>query len=166
MAGEEKLWAQPIVGMSLNQQIITAAAGSMTFFMVAPVIAGGLGTYFACTNIGCAIGTSAITGATSGASAAAVTGSLGTYYFKSNSRKWLKENVGRKIVNSQGKVEIVRGLAFIGVNTLSSNSSMVSPIIRAIGSIPTWSIYVVPSAYSFISNYICTRRKLNKIEEN
>lgn len=166
MTGEEKLWAQPLVGMSLNQQIVISAAGSMTFFVVAPVVAGSLGTYFACTTISCAVGTSALTGATSGASAAAVTGSLGTYYFKSNSRKWLKENVGKKIVNSQGKVEIVRGLAFIGVNALGSNSSMVSPIIRAIGSIPTWSIYVVPSAYSFISNYICARRKLNKIEGN
>jgi hypothetical protein len=152
------------VGTSLNQQVIIAAAGSMTFFVVTPVVAGSLGYYFACTNIGCALGTSAITGATSGASAAAVSGGLGSYYFKSNSRKWLKENVGRKIVNSQGKVEIVRALAFIGVNTLGSNSSMVSPIIRAIGNIPTWSIYVVPSAYSFISNYICTRRKLKKIK--
>lgn len=100
-----------------------------------------------------------------GASSATVCGTLGTYYVKTNTRKWLKENAGKKIINSQGKVEVLRGIAFIGTTTLGSSSYLINSVARIIDGVPMWSLYIIPPAYSFISNYVATRRRLSDGEK-
>jgi hypothetical protein len=156
-------WASPLVQMKFSEQILTAGASSAAFFVVAPVMAGAVGTYFGCTTVGCSLATSAMSGATSGASAAAVGGGLGTYFVKTNTKNWLKQNAGKKIINSSGKVEIVRGLAFIAPAVVPVMSPSLSVAAKVLGKVPQWSLYVVPSAYAFTCNFISARKKsINK----
>lgn len=65
MFRRQNLWAQPLVPISNNQQVIIAAVSSSTFFLVAPFLAGTLGTYLGCTSTACALGCSGVTGALS-----------------------------------------------------------------------------------------------------
>lgn len=149
MFGRGRSWAQPLVHTLFNEQIITAAAGSATSFVVT----------LACTTIGYAVGTSAVTGATSIFRTAALREGLSTYFVRTNACKWMKDNAGKSFINSKGKIEIVRGLAFIYLGTT------ISPLVgaaNAFSRIPTWSLYVIPPAYYFVANYISTRRRINR----
>jgi hypothetical protein len=155
-------WASPVIYISFNQQILCTAAGSAVFFVVGPAVVGVAGTYFACSTIVCAAGTSAITGAVSGATAAAVGGGLSSYFVETNSRKWLKHNAGKKFINSVGKVEIVKGLAFIHL------SGKITPLIGAINvfnSVPTWALYSAPLIFFFTANYLKEKRRIEKINK-
>ena len=153
-------WASPPVYISFNQQILCTAAGSSVFFMVGPLAAGVAGTYFACSTVACAAGTSAITGAVSGASAAAVGGGLSGYFVKKNSRKWLKQNAGKKYLNQVGKVEIVKNLAFIH---LGGRITPLIGVVNIVNKVPTWAFYVAPLVFSFTANYLKEKRKIEKM---
>ena len=141
------IMASPMPTPGIVEASLLAGIGTSTFITVAPLVSTYLGGLFACQTAGCAIGGSMAGGFAGGSSASALTIGTGTVVYKMRYKRWLKENGGKYIVNSLGKLEMVP-MAFIATRTIT-----ISPL----------TLIVLTNSYCFLKAYI---NKKGEIEEH
>lgn len=112
--------ASPMPTPGVMEASFLAGVGTSAFITMGPLVSSYLGSAFACQTSACAISTSIGGGFAGGASASATTIGVGTLIYKMRYKRWLKENAGKYIVNSLGKLEMIP-LAFITTGTITIN---------------------------------------------